>query len=121
MVRTRKLHNFTRPEEVVDEVFGRIDAIGDPAIFIHLCDREEVRAAAKALGPRDQSKPLWGIPFAIMRDDPEAIHPVTRKIIGAAEGLSAADAFKGLYRLKELGRFTSPLMPSTSRMATMSN
>ncbi len=34
--------------------------------------------------------------------NPDAIHPVTRQIIKAAEGQSAADAFRGIYRLKEL-------------------
>jgi allophanate hydrolase len=41
---------------------------------------------------------------ALMQQQPEAIHPVTRSVIGAAEGLSASDAFRGIYRLKELQR-----------------
>ncbi|MEM6387777.1 MAG: allophanate hydrolase [Pseudomonadota bacterium] len=40
----------------------------------------------------------------LMRDTPDALHPVTAKIIGAAKGLSATDAFRGIYRLKELER-----------------
>ncbi|MEO0679413.1 MAG: allophanate hydrolase [Pseudomonadota bacterium] len=51
-------------EAVVDEVFARLDAIDDPAIFIHLRDRAEVRAEAAALGPYDPARPLWGLPFA---------------------------------------------------------
>jgi allophanate hydrolase len=35
---------------------------------------------------------------------PDAIHPVVRQIILAAAGLSATDAFAGLYRLAELRR-----------------
>jgi allophanate hydrolase len=35
---------------------------------------------------------------------PEALHPVTREIIGAARGISAADAFGAMYRLKALQR-----------------
>ena len=46
----------------------------------------------------------------LMRDNPEALHPTTAKIIGAAEQLSAADAFRGIYRLKELGRSAQGLM-----------
>jgi len=34
--------------------------------------------------------------------EPDAMHPVTRLIIGGAEKLSAADAFKGLYALQTL-------------------
>ncbi|WP_424970229.1 allophanate hydrolase [Dinoroseobacter sp. S76] len=41
---------------------------------------------------------------ALMAEDPDALHPTTAKIIGAATGLSAADAFRGLYRLKDLSR-----------------
>ena len=54
----------TSPVDVVDEVFSRLDAVGDPNIFIHLSDRESLRAEAKALGTYDPAKPLWGIPYA---------------------------------------------------------
>ena len=47
---------------------------------------------------------------ALMREQPEALHPVTRQIIAGAEGLSAADAFRGLYRLAELKRAVEPLL-----------
>ncbi len=47
---------------------------------------------------------------ALMRDRPEALHPTTAKIIGAAQNLSAADAFRGIYRLKELERAATALM-----------
>lgn len=46
----------------------------------------------------------------LMRAAPEALHPTTAHIIGAAERLSAADAFRGLYRLKELGRAAQAAM-----------
>ncbi len=34
----------------------------------------------------------------------EAMHPVTRAIIGAADAIGAAEAFRGIYRLAELRR-----------------
>lgn len=40
----------------------------------------------------------------LMRRDPGALHPVTAQIIGAADRLSAADAFRGFYRLAGLKR-----------------
>ena len=46
----------------------------------------------------------------LMRRDPGALHPVTAKIIGAADSLSAADAFRGIYRLAELRRRAEALM-----------
>jgi len=54
----------TRPAEVVDEIFKRLDAVNDPGIFIHLCDRDSLRAQAEALGEYDPKMPLWGIPYA---------------------------------------------------------
>lgn len=38
----------------------------------------------------------------LLVSNPDAIHPVTRQIIKVAEGQSAADVFRGIYRLKEL-------------------
>jgi allophanate hydrolase len=46
----------------------------------------------------------------MMRDRPEALHPVTRAIIGAAEHLSAADAFRGIYQLADLRRAAEPAL-----------
>lgn len=53
-----------QPADVIDEIFDRLEAVDDPAIFIHLCDRETLKSEAKALGAYDPDKPLWGIPFA---------------------------------------------------------
>jgi allophanate hydrolase len=54
----------TSPADVVDEIFARLEAVNDPGIFIHLRDRESLRAEARALGAYDPEKPLWGIPYA---------------------------------------------------------
>jgi allophanate hydrolase len=53
------------PTAVIDEIFARLDAVGDPAIFIHLRAHADLVQEAEALGPYDASKPLWGIPFAV--------------------------------------------------------
>jgi allophanate hydrolase len=44
---------------------------------------------------------------ALLRRDPDALHPVTRQIIEAGARPSAADAFRAQYRLQELRRVTS--------------
>ncbi|MCP5367987.1 MAG: allophanate hydrolase [Hyphomicrobiales bacterium] len=46
----------------------------------------------------------------ILARDPGALHPVTRHIIEAAEKFSAADAFRGFYRLQDLRRRAAPLV-----------
>ncbi len=53
-----------RPQDLVEEVYRRIAAVGDPGIFIHLRPKAEMLAEAAALGAFDPDKPLWGIPFA---------------------------------------------------------
>jgi allophanate hydrolase len=47
---------------------------------------------------------------AFIEQTPEAMHPVTRKVIEGAREFSAADAFAGLYRLGELRRATEPIL-----------
>ena len=46
----------------------------------------------------------------LLMKNPDAIHLVTSKIIRHSESLSAADAFRGIYRLAELKRAAEPLM-----------
>ncbi len=55
----------TNPADVIDEVFTRLEAVGDPGIFIHLRDRDDLVAEAQALGAYDPTMPLWGIPYAV--------------------------------------------------------
>lgn len=51
------------PTDIVREVYRRIEAVGDPAIFIHLRPMEDVIAEAEALPARSEAQPLWGVPF----------------------------------------------------------
>jgi allophanate hydrolase len=54
--------------------------------------------------------------YAAIRDfmdaNEAAMHPVTRKIIGGARSLSAADAFKGLYALQAYKAKLAPVIAS---------
>jgi allophanate hydrolase len=89
------------PREVVEEVFRRIDAVGDPGIFICLFDREEVLAAADALGAFDPEKPLWGIPYVI-KDNIDAEGKPTTAGCPAYEYQPDKDAFV-VRNLREAG------------------
>ncbi len=51
-----------RPAQTIEEVFARLDAIGDPNIFICLCKREEVLAEAETLGAYGPQRPLGAFP-----------------------------------------------------------
>ncbi|MCE5973110.1 allophanate hydrolase [Sinirhodobacter sp. WL0062] len=46
----------------------------------------------------------------LFRADPDALHPVTAKIIGGADRLTAMDAFRGIYRLAALKRHAAKAM-----------
>jgi allophanate hydrolase len=46
----------------------------------------------------------------LLQERPDVLHPVTAQIIGAAKNRSAADAFRGFYRLKELTRSIDSLL-----------
>ncbi|MCL6705901.1 allophanate hydrolase [Pseudomonas sp. R2.Fl] len=52
----------------------------------------------------------------ILREKPEAVFPVTRQIIGKAETLSAADAFRGFYRLADLKHAVEPLLAAVDML-----
>lgn len=53
----------------------------------------------------------------LLTTQPDAVHPVTRAIICKAEGLSATDAFRGIYRLAELRRACEPLIDAVDMLA----
>ncbi len=57
--------NGATPQDVIRQVYSRIAEVGDPGIFISLRDEADVLQEAAALGPRDESRPLWGVPFAV--------------------------------------------------------
>ena len=65
------------PAEVMTEVLGRLDAVDDPAIFIHLAGAEDLAAEAEGLGAFDPDRPLWGIPFAVKDNIDVAGMPTT--------------------------------------------
>jgi len=54
------------PADVIGEVFARIEACPDPAVWITRRTRDAMLAEARALDPATRAtQPLWGVPFAI--------------------------------------------------------
>jgi allophanate hydrolase len=51
------------PEEVVDEVYRRLEASAGEHIWTHIVPREQARAAARGL--HDSTLPLYGMPFGV--------------------------------------------------------
>ena len=54
-----------RPVELVAELWDKIAAWNDPALFIHLPEREELLALAEEVEQMSKDLPLWGIPFVV--------------------------------------------------------
>ncbi len=81
------------PATVIEEVFRRIAAADDPGIFIHLRDPDAVIAEAALLGPFDpETRPLWGLPFAI-KDNIDLVDSLTTAACPAYAYQPDRDAF----------------------------
>jgi Asp-tRNA(Asn)/Glu-tRNA(Gln) amidotransferase A subunit family amidase len=66
--------------EVVEEVYRRIEAYHDKAVWISLVPLEEVKAAALALEERYRGKEkpaLYGVPFSVKNSIDVKGHPTT--------------------------------------------
>jgi allophanate hydrolase len=54
------------PSALVDEIWRRCEAQGDPAVWIHRLSREELLAHARRVEARGRdTQPLYGVPFAL--------------------------------------------------------
>jgi allophanate hydrolase len=53
----------------------------------------------------------------LLRDDPDAIHPVVRTIVEQGRNYSAVDAFEGTYRLAELARAAEAIWADVDMLA----
>ena len=52
----------------------------------------------------------WIVAEALLTTDPDAVHPVTRAITEPGGKASAADAFRAIYKLKELRARVAPIL-----------
>lgn len=87
------------PEAVVEEAFRRLDALGDPGIFLYEA-RHAALGEARALGAPD-GRPLWGIPYAV-KDNIDVARMPTTAACPDFTYVAEADAAV-VARLREMG------------------
>jgi len=80
---------------------ARLEAAGGRPVSIDLAPFIE---AARLLYEGPWVAERYLVVEALLHANPEAIHPVTRRIIADSAALSAADAFRAQYRLQALRR-----------------
>jgi allophanate hydrolase len=66
-----------RPSGLVVELWDKIAAWNDPALFIHLPEQEELVALAAEVERMPEDLPLWGIPFVVKDNIDVAGWPTT--------------------------------------------
>lgn len=52
----------------------------------------------------------------LLTKNPDAVHAVTRQIISAAKNITAADAFRGMYRLSDLKRAAEAMLDAVDML-----
>jgi allophanate hydrolase len=94
---------------------GRLESLGGRRVEI---DLEPFTEAARLLyeGPWVAERLL--VIESLLRQDPDAILPVTRAIIAGAASSTAADAFRAQYRLQALRRATEPVWQQIGVLVT---
>ena len=91
----------TSPQDVIAEVYRRIEEVNDPALFLFLRDMEDVLKEAASLGAPSPDLPLWGIPFVI-KDNIDAAGMPTTAACPAYRYEAGADSFV-VARLRAAG------------------
>jgi len=65
-MRARYTEGTITPTALIDELWHRLEAYNDPAVWIHRLSRDELLAHAQRIEERGiAAQPLYGIPFAI--------------------------------------------------------
>ncbi|RYD47393.1 MAG: allophanate hydrolase [Verrucomicrobiaceae bacterium] len=66
-----------KPSDVIGEIWEKITAWDDPAIFIHLPEKYELLELAATVEAMPPDLPLWGIPFVVKDNIDVAEWPTT--------------------------------------------
>lgn len=110
----RKFFGDKAAEAAYATDLDRLVALGAELVEL---DFEPLHAVARLLYEGPWVAERYAATKPLIESDPEAFHPVTRKIIGGARGLTAIATFEAMYRLAELKRQTAPIFDSIDCLA----
>lgn len=91
--------------------------LADKGASIVPIDFEPLHAVARLLYEGPWVAERYAAVKALIEDDPEALHPVTRGIISGAKGHDAVSAFEAFYRLAEYRRDLAPVLAGVDVLA----
>jgi allophanate hydrolase len=80
-------------------------------------DFEPLHAVARLLYEGPWVAERYAATRQIVDTNPDALHPVTLKIIGGAKSLTAVGAFEAIYKLADLKRQTAPIFDRVDCLA----
>jgi allophanate hydrolase len=110
----RKFFGDNSAEASYTEDLQRLEALGAEIIEV---DFEPLHAVARLLYEGPWVAERYAATKTLLEASPESFHPVTRKIIEGARGLTAVAAFEATYRLMDLKRAVAPLLNSLDYLA----
>ncbi|NAS24978.1 allophanate hydrolase [Herbidospora sp. NEAU-GS84] len=80
-------------------ILARLAGLGYELVDV---DIEPFLAAGRLLYEGPWVAERWSVLGPFVESHPESLHPVTAKVLGTGAGVTGADAFRGLHRLREL-------------------
>lgn len=114
---TRKFFGDELHAENFAASLGEIEALGGTIVEI---DFSMFYAVAAMLYEGAWVAERYAAIEDFIRAHPESLYPVTREIIGAAAGLTASSAYKGIYRLRDLVRAAEPTLAGVEMLCVPS-
>jgi allophanate hydrolase len=110
----RKFFGDAHAEAAYAADLEKLKALGATLVEI---DFEPLHAVARLLYEGPWVAERYAATKPLIEENPEALHPVTLKIIGGARGLTAVSAFEAMYRLADLKRATAPIFDNVDVLA----
>jgi len=104
---TREFFGDAQQADAFEAALGTLEALGGEIVELDFTTFYEI---ARMLYDGAWVAERYAAVEPLLRAQPDALHPVTREIIARAERFSAADAFRGFYRLQALRRQAEELI-----------